>query len=94
MRHIVALFRRHPGEWLDAGTVAAVTGVRDDAADMILGLLAETLVLDSSDAPRRFMYSGDRLTNLEIDRFLRRSEVHRGALQTNVERFRERYGRQ
>ncbi len=93
MRHIVALFRRHPGEWLDADTVSSVVGVRDETAEMILALLTETLVIDSSDAPKRYRYGGDRLTDLEIDRFLRRSEVHRGALQNNVERFRERYGR-
>lgn len=93
VRHIVAIFRRHPGEWLEVRRIALSAGLADETANQVLTVLAESFVLDSSDAAASFRYSGDTLANLEIDRFLRRADTNAGALQGNVERFRQRYSR-
>ncbi len=58
----------------------------------MLSTLAEFFVLDFVDGPPRYRYKHDRLLEIEIERFTRRAESHNGALQNNVEKFRQRYG--
>lgn len=92
VRHVLAMFRRHPGEWIESRNVAAVSGAGDESVRSILSVLAEFFVLDFDDGPPRYRYRTDRLLELEFDRFERKTECHSGLLQTNVERFRQRYG--
>ena len=93
LRELVALFRRHPGEWVEPGKAATAVGLPPERVEPVLKVLSETFVLDFSDAPPRYRYDGDRLTEIEMDRFLRRMDNSAGSMQANVERFRQRYSR-
>lgn len=92
IRHALGMFRRHPGEWLEPGRVATATGASPERIRSILSVLAEFFVLDFTDGPPRYQYRQDRLLDMEIDRYDRKAESHSGMLQTNVEKFRQRYG--
>lgn len=92
VREVLALFTRHPGEWLEPGHVAGMADVSQSLAEHVLGVLRSAFVLDFDDDPPRYAYRKDRLLDLEIDRFLRRAGDRAGMLQSNVEKFRGRYG--
>lgn len=92
MREILALFTRHTGEWIEPSRVAAIADVPPSLAEHILGILGTAFVLDFDDGPPRYSYRKDRLLDLEIDRFLRRADGRADKLQSNVERFRGRFG--
>lgn len=92
VRHVLAMFRRHPNEWIESRRVATVSGAPEEAVRSALSVLAEFFVLDFDDAPPRYRYRADSLLELELDRFERKTENHSGVLQNNVEKFRQRYG--
>lgn len=92
VRHMLAMFQRHSGEWIEPHKVAVVLGASEDHTRSVLATLAEFFVLDFDDGPPRYRYRADRFLDLEIDRFERKTETHTGHLQTNVEKFRQRYG--
>lgn len=92
LREILSLFRRNEGEPLSSARVTQVTEMHAAAVEEILGVLRRSFVLDSCGDPPRYVYRTDGLLELEIDRFMRRAETHSGRLQSNVEKFRNRYG--
>ncbi len=92
VRHVLAMFRRHPDEWIESRNVVMVSGASEELVRSTLTVLAEFFVLDFVDGPPRYRYRVDRLLELEFDRFDRKTESHSGLLQTNVEKFRQRYG--
>lgn len=92
-RRIIALFRGHPGENFSRARVCATANVEHEVATVVLGTLVDTFVLDFSGDPPSYRFGGDRATEIEFDRFLRSSGRHEGEVRSNVERFRQRYGR-
>ena len=92
VKGVLLCLRNHVGEWFDGSRVAACSGVEQENAVRILGALADAFVLDFDDTQPRYRYAGDRLTEIEIERFLRRVDSRSGDVQANVQRFRERYG--
>jgi hypothetical protein len=92
VREIVSFFSRHPGEWFSAHRVASVTDIADVQVSHVLGVLGRSYVLDSDDDEAQYRYQTDALLDLEIKRFLRRADTHSGMLQSNVDKFRRRYG--
>ncbi len=92
VKGVLVYLRSHVGEWFDASRMAACSGVERENAVRILSALADAFVLDFDDTQPRYRYAGDRLTEIEIERFLRRVDSRSGDVQANVQRFRERYG--
>jgi hypothetical protein len=92
VREIVAYFSTHPGEWVSCGRVASVTDITDVTVAKVLTVLDRSYVLDSDDDEQQYRYENDALLDLEIKRFLRRADSHSGMLQSNVDKFRRRYG--
>jgi DNA-binding IclR family transcriptional regulator len=89
-KDILRLFRHHPDESLSVNDVARRAGLNESTVGMILCVLADSYVL-SSDADR-YLYHRDTIVDMEIERFLRRAETHNEFVQSNVAKFRERYG--
>jgi len=94
VREILTFFRRHEGEPVSSARVSQVTDLHTSSVEDMLAILRKSFVLDSCGDPPRYVYRTDRLLELEIDRFMRRAETHSGRLQSNVEKFRSRYGQQ
>ena len=90
-RTILALFRKQPGEWLTADEI--LTHVSDPAAGRkVLRILTETFVLDFQDAPPRYRCEPDTLLEMELERYLHGAERHEERRQSNMARFRRRFG--
>jgi DNA-binding IclR family transcriptional regulator len=89
-KDILRLFRHHPDESLSVNDVARRSGLNESTVGMILCVLADSYVL-SADADR-YLYHRDTIVDMEIERFLRRAETHNEFVQSNVAKFRERYG--
>lgn len=92
LRDVLLLFRRHASEWLTETDVQTKTGGDPGHVRRLLPLLTKAFVLDFDSESDRYRYRGDIALNYEIDTFVRRVEYHRSHVQTNVARFRERYG--
>ncbi|MDH4139708.1 MAG: hypothetical protein OEV43_03970 [Coriobacteriia bacterium] len=92
VRDILTMFRRHPDAWMSCRHVANIVDRSVETSRGILAVLAESGVLDFDSAESKYRYEQDTLLNIEIDRFVRRVDSHAGAVQSNVERFRQRYG--
>ena len=88
----MALFARHPGEWLPAERVAEVTEIDRALIQRILRVMGSSFVLDSDDDSGAYRYERDPLLDLEIRRYLHRVDTHSDMLRSNVEQFRRRYG--
>ena len=89
-RDVLALLKRHPGRWFSGEEVRARLAY-PRAADAVLSVLVEALVLDFEDSPPRYMYHGDPLVEIELERYLRRARHHDSRIQNNVARFRRRF---
>lgn len=93
LRTIILYCSDHQGEWFDGERIARLSGLPVERIDYVAAVLCQTFVLDCGPS-RSYRYDGDQVTLFEMERFLRKSDLHSGALQNNVERFRGRYGRQ
>jgi hypothetical protein len=93
LRDVVRFLGAHTGEWFDSGHIARVSVAAPEQVDVVLEVLCRTFVIDCSGVPAQYRFEGDRVTRFEIEGFLRRADRNSGAVQSNVERFRERYGR-
>ena len=89
---ILAMFRRHEGDYFEPRRVAAITNAPEDRIGAYLEVMKTAFVLDFLDSPPRYAYRTDRLLEIELDRFTRRNDSKSGLLQNNVEKFRQRYG--
>ena len=92
VREILSLMRRRMGETFTARKLSSTLELDHLLVEKVLEALSDGFVLDSDDDSPGYVYRGDRLLELEIDRFMRRADSHAGLLQTNVEKFRHRYG--
>lgn len=90
VREVLQLMSLHPGEWLPAGEVARRVEQPEAKVTVILSRLADGFVLSGDGA--RFRYDHDPVVDLDIRRFLTKSDVHTRLAQNNLARFRDRYG--
>lgn len=90
VREVLQLFRIHPGEWLVPSEVGRRLDRPEPLVSGILAQLSEGFVLRSEGD--RYAYERDSFTDMEIDRFLKRVDTHTDLVQSNVAKFRERYG--
>jgi DNA-binding IclR family transcriptional regulator len=89
---VLVLFRRHKGEWLGHADICLKIGGVPAEVGRLLPVLAESYVLELDRDTGRYRYLGDALSTYEIDTFLRRVDAHKRHSDTNIARFRERYG--
>ena len=89
---MLLFFRRHKGEWLDQTEVCLKIGGVPSEVGKMLPVLAESYVLEFDREAERYRYMGDALSTYEIDTFLKRVDAHKRHSDTNIARFRERYG--
>lgn len=92
LRDVLLLFRRHRAEWLSEADVRMKTGCRAAHVALLLPVLVRGFVLDFDGASGAYRYSGDVVLGYEIDAFIKRTDYREAHVQTNVARFRERYG--
>lgn len=92
IKRVLVCLRLHVGEWFDTRRMVACSGIDRELAVPILSALVDAFVLDFDDTQPGYRYVGDRLTEIEIERFLRAADCRSGHVQDNVRRFRERYG--
>lgn len=90
VREILQLLRVRKSEHLSADEIARRIERPYSAVGMLLSELADARVLHLEDA--RYGYLSDPVTDLEVERFMRRAESHSVFVQSNVAKFRERYG--
>lgn len=91
VRDIVVLFTHHPGEWIEI--VEAARRVAHPVAKVqpVLEALRAAFVLDF-DGVDSYRYKYDVGVSIEVDAYLHRARAAQNHVQTNVARFRERYG--
>lgn len=86
LEHMIA----HVGECFSAADVACRVGKSEAQVSVILSRLAEGFVLRGEEG--RFRYLSDPVVDLDVKRFLHRSDVHMRLAQDNLARFRDRFG--
>ena len=59
----------------------------------VLEALVAGVVLDFDTASASYHYHRDTALDFEVRRFIRRADLHDQDVRTNVDRFRQRYGR-
>ncbi|GAB4289735.1 MAG: hypothetical protein Kow0067_15790 [Coriobacteriia bacterium] len=92
LRDVLVLFSRHTDEWLTADEVARKTGHGGADITPLLDVLARSYVLDFDDDAPRYRFGGDVVLSLEIDSFVRHVRAHREHMETNVAKYRQRFG--
>jgi hypothetical protein len=90
VREVLQLMSHHPGEWLRASDISRQLEHSEGRITVILSKLADGFVLLADGD--RFRYDHDPLTDLDVSRFLTKSEAHTRFVQDNLARFRGRYG--
>lgn len=90
VREALELFRIHSGEALTQHDVARRLERPESLVAVVLSALTECFVLRSDGS--WFTYHHDSSIDLEIDRFMRRADTSSAFVQSNVAKFRERYG--
>jgi hypothetical protein len=90
VREVLELMSRHAGEWMRATDVSRRVEHPEHRVSVILSKLADGFVLHSDGD--RFRYDRDPSVDLDIQRFLTKSEAHSRLAQDNLARFRDRYG--
>jgi hypothetical protein len=89
VREVLQLVSSHAGEWLSAHDVSCRLARPEPSVAVILSRLADGYVLHSDED--RYRYDRDPVVDLDVKRFLRRSEVHTQLASDNLARFRDRY---
>jgi hypothetical protein len=90
VREVVQLLRIHTGESLSAAEVAARLERPESTVAVVLLELADAFVLCRDGLC--YSYERDPVVELDLDRFMARTESHNAFVQTNVAKFRDRYG--
>lgn len=90
VRDILEIARVHTGEWLGASEVARRLQRPEESVRVILSRLAEGRVLNRDGD--RFRYDSETLLDLDVERFMRRSQQHTQFQQNNLAKFRDRFG--
>lgn len=92
LRDVLRFLTEHENQWFESGRLASVTSLSGPRLDTVLGGLARSFVLDFHDDPPCYRYHPDTLLDIEVSRFLRRTDSRDGMMRGNLERFRSRYG--
>lgn len=90
VRSVLELLLIHRGSPMHTPEVARRAAASEHTVSAILSELARAYVI-SADGDA-YSYSGDPLTDIEVQRFLKRADHHSQFVQSNVAKFRERYG--
>jgi hypothetical protein len=90
VREVLQLLALHPDEWLAANDVARRIERPEPTVAVILSKLAAGFVLVEDGS--RYRIDRDPVVDLDVKRFLRRSEVHSQLAQDNLAKFRDRFG--
>ncbi|MGB4593692.1 MAG: hypothetical protein WBI63_07985 [Coriobacteriia bacterium] len=91
VQDIIVLFSHHAGDWITVEDAAKRVARVVPEVRRVLEALRAAFVLDF-DGADSYRYKYDVGVSIEIDRFLHRTRVQKNHVQTNVARFRERYG--
>lgn len=94
VRDVVTFFVHHTGEWMTVDDVARRTGTLLMESRPVLEALHTAYVLDFDESVPAYRYRYDVGVSIEIDTFIHRTHTVENHVQTNVARFRERYGAQ
>jgi hypothetical protein len=92
LRDVLSLFDKHQSEWLSESEVECRTARSSGDVHLVLPALSAAYVLDFDSTSGRYRYVGDTALGFEIDMFMRRVRSYQSHQQTNVAKFRERYG--
>lgn len=90
VREMLHVLADHPHQWFSAAEVAHRVERPESFVTVILSKLAEGFVVVADGS--RYRIDPDPVVDLDVRRFLRRSEVHNQLAQDNLARFRDRYG--
>ena len=89
---VVRYLHAHRTLHVTADRIMSATGLDPTRVDVVLTALVAGGVLDCVGDPPSYRFVDDRVLRIETDLFLRPSQSHTGALQSNVERYRRLYG--
>jgi hypothetical protein len=90
VREVLQLMSRNAEEWLCTADVSRRVAAPESRIAVILSKLADGFVLFSDGD--RYRYVHDPVVDLDVKRFLTRSEVHSQFASNNLARFRDRFG--
>jgi predicted transcriptional regulator len=90
VREVLQLMRVHSGQPLSATEVARRLERPEASVAVILLELADAYVVRREG--RSYCYMSDPVIEMDVERFVRRSEGISALVQTNVAKFRDRYG--
>ena len=90
VRDVLEILRLNSGRHLSASDVARRLERPEPSVEVILSELARAFVLKKDGA--QYTYDNDPVNNLDVDRFMRRTDCHNAFVQSNVAKFRDRYG--
>jgi DNA-binding IclR family transcriptional regulator len=90
VREMLQLMSNGASEWLRASDLARRLEAPESRIAVILSRLADGFVL-SNDGDR-YRYVHDPVVDLDVKRFLAKSEAHSRLAQDNLARFRDRFG--
>lgn len=90
VRDMLDVLTRHRSEWLAPADIARLVERPESTVTAILSKLSAAFVVNVDSG--RFRLDPDPVVDLDIKRFLRRSDVHTQLAQNNLERFRNRFG--
>jgi hypothetical protein len=90
VREVLQLMRVHSGQPISPAEVARRLERPEASVAVILLELADAYVLRREG--RSYTYLSDPVIEMDVERFVRRSEGISALVQTNVAKFRDRYG--
>ncbi|GAB4281454.1 MAG: hypothetical protein Kow0056_16840 [Coriobacteriia bacterium] len=90
VREVLGLLRRNRDRWLSVEQVRSRVS-RSEGLDLLLEVLTREHVLASDESLHDVMLADDAVVRIEVDRYLRRASHQDRRVQSNVERFRQRY---
>jgi DNA-binding IclR family transcriptional regulator len=90
VREVLGVLTRHRTEWMEPREIARVVERPESVVSSILSKLSVAFVVRTESG--RFRLDPDPVVELDIKRFLHRSDAHSQLAQNNLARFRDRYG--
>ena len=92
-RDVLAVATHAEGSWLTAHDISRLTLHDAEIVGLVLGALVTGRVLDFDPSTNSYRYNKDAVLDLEVRRFIRNAEGHDHFVRSNVDRFRQRFGR-
>ena len=89
VREVLSVLAIHRSEWLSAHEIARRVERPEHLVGVILSKLAGAFVVCTDGTG--YQMDPDPVVDLDVKRFLRRSDVHTQLAQNNLARFRDRY---